>query len=167
LAHSTVPYRFGLTCADVVFVTPRDAHDAVRIAAELAALLADFGRPAAEVTLLADLVVFLGSTPAEAQRRKSRLDEMLGRPYRSDAAVFVGTAPELADLMQSWLTAGLHGFRLRPGGLPHDLQLICDELVPELQHRSLFRTTYDSATLRGRFGLARPASRYARQSLDA
>ena len=44
--------------------------------------------------------------------------------------------------------------------------LICDELVPELQRRSLFRTSYDSGTLRARFGLGRPANRYARVGLD-
>jgi alkanesulfonate monooxygenase SsuD/methylene tetrahydromethanopterin reductase-like flavin-dependent oxidoreductase (luciferase family) len=160
LAHSTDAYRFALASADVVFVTPRDVRDAGRIAAELADLHAEIDRPATEVTSLADLVVFLGPTAADAQDRKSRLDRMLGRPYRSDAAVFVGTATELADLMQGWLAAGLDGFRLRPGGLPLDLQLICHELVPELQRRSLFPTTYDSQTLRGRFGLTRPASRY-------
>jgi alkanesulfonate monooxygenase SsuD/methylene tetrahydromethanopterin reductase-like flavin-dependent oxidoreductase (luciferase family) len=161
LAHSTDPYRFALGSADVVFVTPEDVSEAGRIAAELANLQAETGRPATEVTSLADLVVFLGTTAAEARDRKSRLDEMLGRPYRSDAAVFVGTATELADLMQGWLATGLDGFRLRPGCLPRDLQLICHELVPELQRRSLFRTAYDSGTLRGRFGLTRPGSRYA------
>jgi hypothetical protein len=66
--------------------------------------------------------------------------------------------------MQGWLAAGLDGFRLRPGGLPHDLEIICHQLVPELQRRSIFRTTYDSGTLRGRFGLTRPGSRYAMRS---
>jgi alkanesulfonate monooxygenase SsuD/methylene tetrahydromethanopterin reductase-like flavin-dependent oxidoreductase (luciferase family) len=110
---------------------------------------------------LADLVVFLGSTPVEAQDRKARLDEMLGQPYRSDAAVFVGTPTGLVDLIEEWQPAGLDGFRLRPAGLPRDLQLICDGVVPELQRRSRFRTAYDSGTLRERFGLARPANRYA------
>jgi hypothetical protein len=63
--------------------------------------------------------------------------------------------------MQGWMAAGLDGFRLRPGSLPGDLQLICHELVPELQRRALFRTTYGSGSLRARFGLNRPASRYA------
>jgi alkanesulfonate monooxygenase SsuD/methylene tetrahydromethanopterin reductase-like flavin-dependent oxidoreductase (luciferase family) len=167
LAHSTWPLRFATRRADVVFTTPHDARDAGRIAAELADLHAEVRRHEAGVTWLADLVVFLGSTRAEARDRKLRLDEMLGRPYRSDAAVFVGTATELADLMQDWLGTGLDGFRLRPGGLPHDLRLIGDELVPELQRRLLFRTTYDSGTLRARFGLSRPASRYTRLRLDA
>ncbi len=162
LAHSTLPYRFALGSADVVFITPRDAGDAGRIAAELADLHGEVGRGAPGVAVLADLVVFLGSTLIEARDRKARLDEMLGQPYRSDAAVFVGTPTGLVELMADWFPAGLDGFRLRPAGIPHDLRLICDEVVPELQRRLRFPTTDDPGTLRGRFGLARPANRYAR-----
>ncbi len=161
LAHSTLPYRFALGSADVMFVTPQDAGDAGRIAGELAGLRAqDAGGGNPEIAVLADLVVFLGSTLTEARDRKSRLDEMLGQPYRSDAAVYVGPATGLVDLMEDWLPAGLDGFRLRPAGIPYDLRLICDEVVPELQRRLPFRSTYDVPTLRGRFGLARPANRY-------
>ncbi len=161
LAHSTRPYRFALASADFVFVTPQDADGAREVAEELAGLALESGRSATEVTVLADVVVFLASTAGEAKSRKARLDELSGRTYRSDAAVFEGTVVELADLLQDWSEAGIQGFRLRPGGLPHDLRLICEELVPELQRRSLFRTAYDSGTLRSRFGRSRPANRYA------
>jgi hypothetical protein len=46
--------------------------------------------------------------------------------------------------------------------LPTDLDAIVDGLVPELQRRGLFRTSYEPGSLRERFGLGRPASRYAR-----
>ena len=52
--------------------------------------------------------------------------------------------------------------RLRPAVTAHDLPRITRELVPELQHRGLFRTAYEADTLRGHFGLPRPADRYAR-----
>ena len=85
--------------------------------------------------------------------------------YRSDALVFVGTPADLADLLQEWAAAGLTGFRLRPGALPHDLSAVTRGLVPELQRRGAFRTAYETgswaATLRGRLGLPRPANRYA------
>ena len=116
---------------------------------------------------MADVVVFLGSTAAEAAGRKARLDELFGRAYRSDAAVFVGTAAGLADLVEDWAGAGITGFRLRPAGLPHDLGLITEQLVPELQRRSLFRTAYDPGTLRSRFGLSRPENRYAASGVVA
>jgi alkanesulfonate monooxygenase SsuD/methylene tetrahydromethanopterin reductase-like flavin-dependent oxidoreductase (luciferase family) len=166
LASSSPAYPFASGSADIVFVTPQSATDAGRIATELADLHAAAGQPGPGVALMADLVVFLGSTKVDARVRKSRLDEMLGEPYRSDAAVFVGTAAGLADVLQGWQSAGLDGFRLRPAGLPYDLRLISDDLVPELQRRSLFRTTYDSGTLRGRFNLARPANRYTGADLE-
>jgi alkanesulfonate monooxygenase SsuD/methylene tetrahydromethanopterin reductase-like flavin-dependent oxidoreductase (luciferase family) len=161
LAHSTLPYGFALRSADAVFATPHDADDAGRIARELAGLSQTAGRPAGEITILSDLVVFLGPTTAAAQQRKSRLDEMFGQAFRSDAAVFVGIVPDLADLMAAWAGAGMDGFRLRPAMLPDDLSVICEQLVPELQRRSLFRAAYDTGTLRARFGLGRPANRYA------
>jgi hypothetical protein len=55
----------------------------------------------------------------------------------------------------------LSGFRLRPGTIGHDLEMITRVLVPELQRRGVFREAYQDATLRGRLGLPRPASRYA------
>ena len=62
--------------------------------------------------------------------------------------------------------AGLAGERfvrlpLRPGAISPDLDAITAGLVPELQRRGAFRKAYESGTLRGLLGLARPASRYA------
>ncbi len=98
---------------------------------------------------------------APAAGRKARLDELAGHEYTSDAAVFAGTAAQLADLLLDWQQAGLSGFRLRPGAIPHDLDAITRALVPELQRRGAFRTAYEAGTLRGLLGLARPANRYA------
>src|SRR5690606_2086339 len=89
------------------------------------------------VRVFADLVVFLGDTAAEARARRARLDDRLGREYRSDARVFVGTPAELADLLTGWGAAGLAGFRLRPAVIPHDLVQITTGLVPELRRRGL------------------------------
>ena len=55
--------------------------------------------------------------------------------------------------MAAWAGAGLDGFRLRPAALPDDLRLICEQLVPELQRRLLFRAPTSTGTLRARFGL--------------
>jgi len=157
LGHATVPYQLIATSADVGFVTPADADHARRIVAEIRA-----ARVAPDpVQVLADLVVFLGPTAAAAADRKARLDELAGRAYESDATVFTGTPPQLADLLIEWRQAGLSGFRLRPGAIPDDLEAITRDLVPELQRRGAFRTAYEAGTLRGLLGLHRPASRYA------
>jgi hypothetical protein len=75
--------------------------------------------------------------------------------------IFTGTSSELADLLLDWQAAGLSGYRLRPGAVPHDLVQITDGLVPELQCRGAFRTAYEATTLRGLLELPRPANRYA------
>ncbi|GAB1819485.1 LLM class flavin-dependent oxidoreductase [Herbidospora sp. RD11066] len=145
LGHSTGPYEFAARSADVLYVTPADRDDARRIVDEVRELNPD-------LKVFADIVVFFGG-------HKPALDDLDGAPFESDAHIFEGTPAELADLLQDW---GFPGYRLRPGVLPHDLNVITRELVPELQSRGLFRTAYETADLRGRLGLDRPASRYAR-----
>jgi hypothetical protein len=125
------------------------------------------GRTGAPLKILADLVVFLDGEPGAAASRKARLDDLDGAPLDSDARIFTGTPGELADLLLDLHEAGLDGFRLRPGALPHDLAGIARGLVPELQRRGAFRTAYESTTLRGHFGLPRPAGRYARAGRES
>lgn len=64
-------------------------------------------------------------------------------------AAFIGTASQVADQMEEWFTTGAcDGFVLGASINPFTLQLIRDELVPELQRRGLFRTDYEGTTLR-------------------
>jgi alkanesulfonate monooxygenase SsuD/methylene tetrahydromethanopterin reductase-like flavin-dependent oxidoreductase (luciferase family) len=161
LAHRTVAYRLVGRAADLGFVTPRDTADARAILAEVRAEQAAAGRTDETVHVLGDVVVFLDDDATAAADRKARLDALLGRELISDARIFVGTPAELADLVLAWREAGLGGVRLRPGGLPHDLEQITRGLVPELQRRGAFRTAYEADTLRGLLGLTRPANRYA------
>jgi alkanesulfonate monooxygenase SsuD/methylene tetrahydromethanopterin reductase-like flavin-dependent oxidoreductase (luciferase family) len=161
LAHATVPYRLAARSADLVFVTPHDTDQATAIRQEIRAEQESMGRPTEPLHVFGDLVVFLDDDAATARDRKARLDERAGAEYTSDAVVFTGTPAELADQLLDWQTAGLTGFRLRPGALPHDLTAITTGLVPELQRRGAFRTAYEADTLRGLLGLSRPANRYA------
>ncbi len=161
LGHAGVAYRLIGQAADVGFVTPHDPAQARAIVAEIQAAHAEAGRGPEPISVFADLVVFLAPEASAAADRKARLDELAGDECPSDAAVFTGTPAQLAGLLQEWQQAGLSGFRLRPGGIPADLQVITRDLVPELQRRGVFRTSYDAGTLRGRLGLGRPASRYA------
>jgi alkanesulfonate monooxygenase SsuD/methylene tetrahydromethanopterin reductase-like flavin-dependent oxidoreductase (luciferase family) len=161
LGHAAAAFELIASSADVGFVTPHNAGQASDIAEEIGTLQRAAGRGAETLHIFGDLVVFLAEDAAAARTRRRRLDELAGTEFQSDAAVFVGTPLELADLLQEWHGAGLTGFRLRPATLPHDLLHITDALVPELQRRGLFRTAYEAATLRGLLGLSRPANRYA------
>ncbi|MEU8273183.1 LLM class flavin-dependent oxidoreductase [Microbispora bryophytorum] len=159
LAHDRLPYEFAARSSDVVYVTPRDREDATAIVESVRAAEATVGRTEPPLRIFADLVVFLDAR--DAAGRKARLDDLDGAEHNGDAHVFTGTPEELAGLLLEWREAGLEGFRLRPGVLPHDLVAITRGLVPALQNAGAFRTAYDTVDLRGRLGLARPVSRYA------
>ncbi|HUH61219.1 MAG TPA: LLM class flavin-dependent oxidoreductase [Candidimonas sp.] len=69
----------------------------------------------------------------------------------------VGTPDTIADEMARWLhNEGADGFNLMPPSLPGGIEDFVDHVVPVLQARGLFRKDYDSTTLRGHLGLARP-----------
>jgi alkanesulfonate monooxygenase SsuD/methylene tetrahydromethanopterin reductase-like flavin-dependent oxidoreductase (luciferase family) len=162
LGHNELAYWFIGRSADLAFVTPRDEAQAAAAVAGIRAAQAAVGRAQDSVHVLADLLVFLDDEPGRATARKARLDELAGTDYPSDAATFTGTPAQLADVLSSWAaSSGLSGFRLRPGTIPQDLTTITRALVPELQRRGLFRSSYEASTLRGHFGLPRPANRYA------
>lgn len=160
LAHEVRPVRIAARAADVVLVTPHSDEDARSEVERVREVEAAVGR-AEPLLVLGELLVVLGDTEAEATDRLARLDDRAGGPLSSDAEVFAGTATSLADLLQARAEAGLAGFRLRPATLPGDLRRITRDLVPELQRRSAFRTSYDGGGLRERLGLARPDNRYA------
>jgi alkanesulfonate monooxygenase len=82
--------------------------------------------------------------------------------------VVVGTPKTIVDQMQQWFENGAaDGFNVMPPVLPQSLDEFVDLVVPELQHRGLFRTAYEGRTLRDNLGLARPASRYASPAAQA
>ncbi|WP_313888723.1 LLM class flavin-dependent oxidoreductase [Mycolicibacterium sp. CBMA 226] len=161
LGHGGASFDLIAGSTDLGFVTPRDAADVADIVGDIRARQQAVGRGSETLHIFGDLVVFLHGSELAAQARRHRLDELAGAEYRSDAAIFAGTASQLADLLQEWHAAGLTGFRLRPATLPHDLVQITEYLVPELRRRALLRPEADAPTLRGLLGLPRPANRYA------
>ncbi|MFE1599027.1 LLM class flavin-dependent oxidoreductase [Methylobacterium sp. ID0610] len=76
--------------------------------------------------------------------------------------VIAGTPEAVAADIEAWFRNGAaDGFNLMPDVLPDGLEAFVDHVVPILQRRGIFRTEYRETTLRERFGLPRPASRYA------
>ncbi len=160
LAHGAPAYRFAASAADVVFVTPVDEAEAARVCAEVREHERALGRDQ-PLMIFADLLVVLEEDRAAAERRWRHLDALDGAELRSDALVFNGSSTDLADLMVGWREVGIDGFRLRPAVLNLDLPAIVGGLVPDLQRRHLFRSSYESSTLRGHLGLTRPHNRYS------
>ncbi|MEF3304564.1 LLM class flavin-dependent oxidoreductase [Paenibacillus sp. GYB003] len=72
---------------------------------------------------------------------------------------FAGTAVQLADLIEDWFAGGgSDGFNVMPQLYPNGMEQFVDKVVPELQNRGLFRTSYEGDTLREQLGLERPAN---------
>jgi alkanesulfonate monooxygenase SsuD/methylene tetrahydromethanopterin reductase-like flavin-dependent oxidoreductase (luciferase family) len=185
LAHADIPFRLAARAADLAFITPHDRAETAEITSKIKATrpirsLAIGRAPGgsggssprkdtfsaeriiAPAKAYADLTLFVDDEPGAAAARRARLDEAAGAEYRSDSAIVAGTPAEIADLLLEWQSWGLDGFRLRPGALPRDLEGITRGLVPELQRRGAFRTSYAESTLRERLGLdPHPANRYA------
>ncbi|GIM95406.1 LLM class flavin-dependent oxidoreductase [Paractinoplanes toevensis] len=62
---------------------------------------------------------------------------------------FVGTPGRIADEWARYLAAGaVDGFNILPQLLPGTIEDIVDRLVPELQERGIYRTSYEGTTLR-------------------
>ena len=76
--------------------------------------------------------------------------------------VFVGGPSKLGDLLEEWVDeTGIDGFNLAFAGRPETFASIADVIVPELQRRGRYKTSYAPGTLRQKlFGSARrPAPR--------
>jgi FMN-dependent oxidoreductase (nitrilotriacetate monooxygenase family) len=73
---------------------------------------------------------------------------------------FTGAPDTVADAIEDWFVTGAaDGLNLRFRTLEEQEQFAAD-VVPVLQKRGLFRTEYESDTLRGNLGLPIPANRY-------
>ena len=71
---------------------------------------------------------------------------------------FVGTGTQVADQMEEWFNGGAcDGFVLAATHLPGAFEDVVRMVIPELQHRGLFRDSYSGSTLRDHLGLQRPA----------
>lgn len=73
----------------------------------------------------------------------------------------VGTPEQIVDQLEEWfLNEGADGFNIMPPHFPDGFNDIVEFVIPELQRRGLFRTEYESDTLRGNLGLAVPVNTF-------
>lgn len=82
------------------------------------------------------------------------------RSVASGHSVVIGSAEQVADAMERWLTEdACDGFNLQPPHLMGGLDAITDQLIPILQERGSFHKEYEGTTLRDHLGLVRPPGR--------
>jgi FMN-dependent oxidoreductase (nitrilotriacetate monooxygenase family) len=73
---------------------------------------------------------------------------------------FIGTPEKIANLIQQWYEEeAADGFIIH-STLPSGLTDFVEQVVPILQRRGIYRTAYESDTLRGNLGLPIPPNRY-------
>ncbi len=104
------------------------------------------------------------TTFAENAIRKARTNNLTVRELiRSQSGggnnhrSVVGTPEMIASQIIEWHESGaVDGFNLMPDVLPSGLDVFVDEVVPLLRRAGVFRTEYESTTLRGNFGLPSP-----------
>jgi N-acetyl-S-(2-succino)cysteine monooxygenase len=73
----------------------------------------------------------------------------------------VGTPAMIADLMEEWFTTGAaDGFNIQPPAIPVSAEDFVELVTPELQRRGLFRTEYETTTLREHLGLKPATNRH-------
>lgn len=98
-----------------------------------------------------------------ARRENLTIRQLLGRLAGGRGhRVLAGTPEQIADQLQIWFEQGAaDGFNVMPAYLPGGLEDFVQGVVPELQRRGLHRTEYGPGTLRERYGLPRPVSRFA------
>jgi len=163
VGSSAEEVEFAARYAEAVFSERQTLSTAVTFVREVKARAAAYGREAYVPVVLPGIIPVIGSTDAEARRLQAEHDAVrsdYGHGYR----VLVGTPERIADSMQEWADAGAaDGFNILPPPLPDGLSgltTFVDQVVPLLQRRDLFRTEYDTSTLRERFGLPRPEDHF-------
>jgi hypothetical protein len=95
--------------------------------------------------------------------RRPTVRELLTH-YKGPGTV-VGSPATIADYMENEIASGAcDGFCLLVQGLPEELDDFLNLVVPELQRRGRFRTSYPAGTFREQLGFARPQNQYATTS---
>ena len=103
----------------------------------------------------------------QAKRDKLTLWELcLANAGPRGHVLSIGTPTQVADEMEHWFKDGAaDGFNVMPAYQPGSLKDFVDLVIPELQHRGLFRKEYEAMTLRGNLGLPKPVNRHHLQRL--
>ncbi|MBA4538271.1 LLM class flavin-dependent oxidoreductase [Bacillus aquiflavi] len=79
--------------------------------------------------------------------------------------IIFGSPSQIADQLQEWIDReAADGFNLMPPYFPDSFTDFIDLVIPELQRRKIFRTEYESRTLRGNLGLKPVVSRYQKDN---
>lgn len=118
----------------------------------------DFPDPATVQAAQSRAAVITGLVARERPTLRALLHQLAGARGHFTVA---GSPERVADVIEDWVESrAADGFNVMPPVLPAQLDVFIDHVVPILQQRGLFRRNYEATTLRGHYGLARPANQY-------
>ncbi|MCI4591778.1 LLM class flavin-dependent oxidoreductase [Sphingobium sp. BYY-5] len=101
-------------------------------------------------------------------REKPTVRQLLRKMVAGGHRILFGSAQDIADDFEHWFRAGAaDGFNIMFPDLHGSVDRFVDQVVPELQRRGLFRTSYEGRTLRENLGLPRPTNRFVGKKREA
>ena len=143
---------------DGVFTFGSTLEETQSIARELRQQLIAKGRRPQDFIVSVSQNPIVGSTEQEAREKYRELLQFI--PNNSlPLPQFFGSAERVADQVEQWYDSGAIDMLILRQDHPHGLQDFIELVVPILQQRGIFRTDYESDTLRGNLELPRPAFR--------
>jgi len=144
--------------ADAAFIFGRDMQETAAMANRLRNRLVEKGRNPKEYIIATQQNPIVGRSEQEAIDKYMELMKLI--PNNSiPVPIFFGAAEKVADQIQQWHEHGAMDLLILRQDHPHGLRDFIDLVVPILQERGIFRTEYESSTLRGNLGLPIPAFR--------
>jgi N-acetyl-S-(2-succino)cysteine monooxygenase len=154
--------------ADVIITRPADLAAARAQAEELRSRCVAHGRTREALKILPQVMPIVGRSDEQARDLCDQLHSLAAARGETPAThVISGSPATLADMFQRWLEAeAADGFVIAFPYYPAPVEDFVTLVVPELQQRGLFRTEYQTKTLRDHLGLATPDSAYAQRSTD-
>ena len=143
---------------DGAFLFGSTLEETLETANKLKDKLVEKGRRPEDFILTTQQNPIVGRTEKEA--RDKYMELMRLQPHHSiPLPQFFGSAEKVADQVQQWYEVGAMDMLMIRQDHPYGLRDFIDLVVPILQERGIFRTEYESDTLRGNLELPKPAFR--------
>ena len=143
---------------DGAFIHGNTLEETLFTVKALKAKLVEKGRNPEDYVMITSQNPIVGRTDAEAYEKYKEITSF--GPYsRIPVPLFMGSAEKVADKVQQWYKSGAADMFMIRQDHPGGLQDFVDLVVPILQERGIFRTEYESDTLRGHLELPKPAFR--------
>jgi FMN-dependent oxidoreductase (nitrilotriacetate monooxygenase family) len=156
--RSATLFDHATSYTDGAFTFGSTLQETVALANELRRKLIQKERRPEDFIVAIQQNPIVGRTELEAQEKYMELLGLI--PYNSiPRPQFFGSAEKVAHQVQQWHDLGAMDMLILRQDHPYGLRDFIDLVVPILQERGIFRTEYESDTLRGNLELPKPAFR--------